>query len=288
MQQEYPEYITNCSPLIFGDNYLEDPEFNALPDEVKKVYIEEVDNGSRVSASDDLVFFTHPSIKKHNDSYQQRLDEFIRQLNERAKENSKFSEEYERSRIGIEEEFFQRLEENNRCCEEEEEFLNILNQSLHDLREEISSEHQQAIESEDVSVKISMKPDKSYNRNQKSTGTQYLNIPHIDESKLDALRDFYFTYGKWECVYQFAPVSGLSIGKQIKIRSKTKKEGIRAIDELLKIVRLDMIKGDAKTHCTYTQKDKHSLDGIRATVKDWEIVSNKNLPVTDRTDPPRK
>ena len=92
-------------------------------------------------------------------------------------------------------------------------------------------------------------------------GTQTISIPHVDESKLDVLKDFYLVYGNMRCVYKF------SSGKLIKVNVKDEKEALRVVNKLLQVVKPEMNQGTAKAHGIFTQLPEdgegHELVGER-------------------------
>ena len=111
----------------------------------------------------------------------------------------------------------------------------------------------------DISVELQLKPSKTVNNNNNPVGTQSIGIPHVDESKLDLLDGFHFIYGNCRCTYKF------DSGKEIKVNVSTRKEALRVINQLLKIVRPEMIKGTAAKICKFSENSKpHHLAGIRA------------------------
>ena len=111
----------------------------------------------------------------------------------------------------------------------------------------------------DTSIELQLKPAKKENNNRNPVGIQRIGIPHVDESKLDTLNGFHFIYGNCRCIYRF------DSGKEIKINVSTRKEALRVINQLLKVVRPEVIKGSAAKNCKFPESSKsHHLEGIRA------------------------
>lgn len=117
---------------------------------------------------------------------------------------------------------------------------------------------------EAISGRIKLNPKKKYkkgeNGKQISIGCRYIEVPHIDESKLWELRGFTFIHGNCVCLYTFKDK------KQIKVLAHTTEEGLKAVNHLLKIVDPKWKVGTAEEHC-YTAngaKDmaKGDLHGI--------------------------
>ena len=112
---------------------------------------------------------------------------------------------------------------------------------------------------EDSRVEIKLRVAKKYNKNGNPIGTQTISIPHVDESKLNTLKDFNIFYGSVRCVYKFTS------NKLIKINAKDKAEGVRVINKLLKIVKPEMFLGTAQKHGIFTDRpedrESHELVG---------------------------
>ena len=110
-----------------------------------------------------------------------------------------------------------------------------------------------------VSIKIKLKPATKQNINNNPVGIQSIGIPHVDETKLDILDGFHLIYGNCQCIYKF------DSGKEIKINVSTRKEALRVVNFLLKVVRPEVIKGTAAKNCKFIESQKsHHLEGVRA------------------------
>lgn len=110
-----------------------------------------------------------------------------------------------------------------------------------------------------TSIKIRLKPATKQNNNNNPVGIQSIVIPHADENKLDLLAGLHFIYGNCQCIYKF------DSGKEIKINVSTRKEALRVINLLLKVVRPEVIKGTAAKNCKFIENQKpHHLAGVRA------------------------
>ena len=81
-----------------------------------------------------------------------------------------------------------------------------------------------------IKIKINLKLSRNINNNNKSSGRQSITLNHVDEDKIGALEDFTLVYGDELCVYKF------DAGKSISIYAKDKKEGVKAINKLMKAV----------------------------------------------------
>jgi hypothetical protein len=93
-----------------------------------------------------------------------------------------------------------------------------------------------------IYLKVQLSPSLLYLPNGQSVGKRYIQVPHIDESKLGNLKDFKFTHGAVSRLYVFAD------RKQLKVKAIDEKEADRAINELLKLV-LDKWKlGNSENH----------------------------------------
>ncbi len=111
----------------------------------------------------------------------------------------------------------------------------------------------------DINVKIRLKPTVKTNSNGTPIGTQPISLPHVDTSKLHLLDRFYLTYGNLQCIYKF------DSGKEIKINVQSRKEGLRIVNQLLKVVRPDVLKGSAAKNCIFSEHKKGiELAGKRA------------------------
>lgn len=106
-----------------------------------------------------------------------------------------------------------------------------------------------------ITAEVKLNPSLKYKKDGTPTGTRQIKIPHVDESKLGNLRDFKFTHGKVAVIYSFADK------KQIKVLSIDEKEGLRAINELLKIVDSKWLLGSAEEHCYMGKMPKDMKDG---------------------------
>jgi hypothetical protein len=93
-----------------------------------------------------------------------------------------------------------------------------------------------------VKLKVQLSPSLLYYPNGQSVGKRYLEIPHIDESKLGDFKNFTFTHGSVTRLYCFADK------KQIKVKAIDEAEGNRAINELLKLVLNRWKLGTAEEH----------------------------------------
>lgn len=123
------------------------------------------------------------------------------------------------------------------------------------------------ISENDMRVDIHLKPAKKENSKKNPVGVQILRVPHIDESKLEeVLTGFHFTYGDCRCVYKF------DSGKEIKINVSTRKEALRVINQLLKLVKPEALKGTAAKNCKFSENSKpHNLTGVRADAIGFHI-----------------
>lgn len=120
-----------------------------------------------------------------------------------------------------------------------------------------------------LSVKIRLKPDEKRNSKNTSIGTQPLSLSHIDESKLHLLNGFYLVYGNIQCIYKFES------SKEIKVNVISKKEALRVINQLLKVIRPEMLKGTAAKNCWYPKRSEkrkpHELSGIKAHAIGYDL-----------------
>jgi hypothetical protein len=129
-----------------------------------------------------------------------------------------------------------------------------------------------------VRVKVQLSPSLLYFPDGMSVGKRYIQVPHVDESKLHLLKNFKFTHGDVIRLYVFGDK------KQIKVRAISVEEGNRAINELLKIVVEKKKKGTAEKH-GYTGKlpeDKPPgrLLGITSTCNELHIYHPHERPWT--------
>jgi hypothetical protein len=96
-----------------------------------------------------------------------------------------------------------------------------------------------------IRARIQLSPSLLYTKTGSPVGKRYIQVPHIDESKLANLKNFTFTHGSVIRLYTFADK------KQIKVQAITKEEGDRAINELLKLVQTEWNLGSSEEH-SYT------------------------------------
>jgi hypothetical protein len=120
-----------------------------------------------------------------------------------------------------------------------------------------------------IYLKVQLSPSLLYYPGGQSVGKRYIQVPHIDESKLANLKDFKFTHGAITRLYVFGD------RKQIKVKAIDETEGNRAINELLKLV-LDKWKlGSAEDHAFTGRppRDKTApkLLGITSTCNELHI-----------------
>lgn len=119
-----------------------------------------------------------------------------------------------------------------------------------------------------IKIKINLKLSRSTNNNNKPSGSQSITLNHVDEDKTGTLKDFTFVYGDESCVYKF------DSGKRISIYAKDKKEGVKAINKLMKAV-IETKKKCVKVadlEQSNPKKDPHSLSGIKASFDDFQVL----------------
>jgi hypothetical protein len=120
-----------------------------------------------------------------------------------------------------------------------------------------------------IYLKVQLSPSLLYFPNGSPVGKRYIQVPHIDESKIGNLKDFKFKHGGVTRLYVFADK------KQIKVKAFDETEGDRAINQLLGLV-LDRWKlGDSETH-SFTgklpkDKDAPKLLGITSKCNELHI-----------------
>lgn len=129
-----------------------------------------------------------------------------------------------------------------------------------------------------IYLKVQLSPSLLYFSNGSPVGKRYIQVPHIDESKLGNLKDFQFTHGAVSRLYVFAD------RKQIKVKAIDEKEADRAINELLKLV-LDKWKlGNSENHAFTGKppKDKSApkLLGITSTCNELHVHYPYQRPLT--------
>lgn len=228
-----------------------DPNFLVVPSEMRTAWIDAQKNHRRYSPANDM--FTH-------DFFQKWREEKL--LNELCKTKAREMEE-----------------SNRRVLEDlalgeliQSEFENLVNSFLSDS------------EDENISIKISLKLDKTHDDNNKSLGTQSFRVPHIDETKLDALKGFYLIYGDIQCIYKF------DSGKKITVYVKGNDEGIRVINQLLKVVRSEHRKGNAQKHCEFKEVKRNKKPETKGTLKYLHIIDstgrNERYEFKNRDKPP--
>lgn len=129
-----------------------------------------------------------------------------------------------------------------------------------------------------IYLKVQLSPSLLYYSNGQSVGKRYIQVPHIDESKLGNLKDFKFTHGAITRLYVFAD------RKQLKVKAIDEDEANRAINELLKLV-LDKWKlGTAENHAFTGRppKDKSApkLVGITSSCNELHVYYPNERMIT--------
>lgn len=118
-----------------------------------------------------------------------------------------------------------------------------------------------------IRIKIYLKLSRSINKNGKPSGRQSITLNHVDEDKTDLLKDFTFVYGDEVCVYKF------DSGKSILINAKDKKEGVKAINKLMKAVIEPMKKRVTFANLpSKSGKTPHGLSGIKASFGSFQFL----------------
>lgn len=271
--------IIDIEGLIFGDDYLGDPDFLALPSETREAWIDADKNGRLTRVKD--YFQVHHSIKQRDLDRQQQWSSFIKQLDDRAKDFYNSSQANEEFLKELYETQFREIEESNKHTTEELALGSLSPQHT----DRLVKNSQRDLEHEGIKIKISIRVEKKNDNNGKPLGTQTLQVPHVDKTKIDTLRDFYLIYGNIQCIYKF------DSGKQIKVFAKDKKEGIRVINRLLKVVIPKYLKCKAEKHCTFTEVSEKAKTGIKGSLKCVHIVDGvgeeKLYEFQNRVKPPK-
>jgi hypothetical protein len=129
-----------------------------------------------------------------------------------------------------------------------------------------------------IYLKVQLSPSLLYFPNGQSVGKRYIQVPHIDESKLGNLKDFKFTHGAIKRLYVFADK------KQIAVLAIDEAEGNRAINELLKLVldkwKLGMAEDHAFTGKPPKDKAAPKLSGITSTCNELHVYYPHYRPLT--------
>jgi hypothetical protein len=285
--------------LIFGSDYLDDPNFLALPAEVREAWIDADRNGQLFSVEDEML--PHNSVQKQRDLDRQQWNSFNKELEDRTEEYINFSRSEEEFLNELHENQVRELEKSNNSCKSEEEILNefyenqvreLEESNRHILEDLAPGEHIQSetknfinsfqphfedkvtiintshLEDKNTSIKISLKLNNKHDVNNIPLGTQSLHVPHIDRTKLDALKGFYLFYGDIQCIYRF------DSGREIKVYVKDKNEGFRVINKLLKVVRSEQRKGNAQKHCKFKEVKRNKKHGTKGTFKCLHIIDS--------------
>jgi hypothetical protein len=212
-----------------------DPNFLVVPSEMRTAGIDAQKNHRRYSPANDM--FTH-------DFFQKWREEKL--LNELCKTKAR------------------EMEESNRRVLEDIALGELIQSEF----ENLVNSYQSHFEDENTSIKITLKLDKTHDTNNKPLGTQFFHVPHIDETKLDALKSFYLIYGDIQCIYRF------DSGKEIRVYVKDKREGFRVINKLLKVVRSENLQGNAQKHCEFKEVKRNKKPGTKGTLKCLHIVDS--------------
>lgn len=89
---------------------------------------------------------------------------------------------------------------------------------------------------------------------------KYIQIKNIDRDKITLLSSFNFKIGSVLIMYT------LKDGSQIKLNCSTQKEGHKAINELLKVIKVDLLQGTSEEHSYIgtvpSDSGKLKLDGL--------------------------
>jgi hypothetical protein len=110
-----------------------------------------------------------------------------------------------------------------------------------------------------INLEVKLNPSIKYKKDKKgrviSVGTRQISVPHVDMAKLGDFRDFKFRHGNVKVVYIFDDK------KQINVRAYTKEDGLKAVNQLLKLVEDKWKLGTAEHHCYISMASESTAHG---------------------------